>query len=175
MTQYDAKPGLMAGGIAIILSLVFYLMDPHFYLKFGSLISPLPMIYFMVQAALTEKKLNKGIISFKDAFRNSWVTYLIYSLMITIFAYILFNFIDPGLNEMVKETAIEAIEKMRSFMGDEAADKAIESMESGAAQNLASMALNFLISLILPGAVFAAIIALIVKKEDNPFENRDVL
>ncbi len=174
MTQYDAKHGLLAGGSAIIISLIIYLIDPHMYLKFGALISPIPMIYFMVQAAITEKKLNKGIISFKDAFKNCWVTYLIYSLITTIFAYILFNFIDPGLNEMVKETAIEAFEKMRSFLGDEATDKAIESMEEGATQTIGTLALNFLFSLILPGALFAAIIALIVKKEENPFDGKDM-
>ncbi len=170
MKQYDAKYGLMAGVVAIVLSMILYLIEPHMYLKFGSYITFLPMVYFMVQAALSERKINNGIISFKDAFKNSWVTYLIYGVITTIFAYILFNFIDPGLNDLIKETAIEAFEKMRSFLGDEATDKAIESLENSSTQNVANLSINFLFSLIVPGAMFAAIIALIVKKEENPFQ-----
>jgi Na+-translocating ferredoxin:NAD+ oxidoreductase RnfE subunit len=175
MKQYDAKYGLMAGGIAILISLVVYLIDSHSYLKFGAAIAALPMFYFIVQAALAVKKQNNGFISFGDAFKNSWVTYLIYSLLSTIFMYILFNFIDPDLNEMMKETAVETLEKVRSVLGDEATDEGIKAIEKSTDQNIGNLAFNFLISLIFPGAFLALIIALIVKKEDNPWTEKETL
>lgn len=175
MNQYDAKYGLIAGGIFILISLVVYLIDPQSYLKFGTPIAALPMFYFIVQAPLVVKKQNRGIISFGDAFKNSWVTYLIYSLITTIFLYILFNFIDPQLNEMMKETAIDTLEKVRGALGDEATDEAIKSIEVSTDQNIGNLALNFLISLIFPGAFLALIIALILKKEENPWTENETL
>lgn len=175
MKQYDAKYGLMAGGISILISLIVYLIDPNSYLKFGGVVSALPMLYFIVAAALAVKQQNKGFISFGDAFKNSWVTYLIYSLLATIFLYILFNFIDPQLIETMKETSIELLEKLRSTLGDESTDEAIKKIEESTQQGVGSLAFSFLISLIFPGAFLSLIIALIVKKEDNPWTQKDTL
>jgi uncharacterized membrane protein len=174
MSEYNAKHGLIAGIAAVAIALLLYLIGPSYYLKYATIISYVIIIVFMIRSGNEVKKSNGGILSFGDAFKHSWVTHLIFSLIFTIFTYVLFNFIDPSLEELVKEEAIKMIEKMSGFMGEEGTSKAIEAIEeNGASQTIGNTAAGFLTSLLFPGALLALVIGLIIKREEgNPWDNK---
>jgi hypothetical protein len=173
MNNYNAKHGLLAGAIVIALDLILYLINVNWYFMASSVGGIVP-VYFMVQAVLEERKENGGLIPFPKAFSHAWVTYLIYSVLITIFTFVLYNIIDPNLSVLVKEKAIEAFQKMSGFLGEKGVEEAIEEMDKTDQFSLQSMAIGFLSRLLFPGAIIALIIGLIMKKEGDPFEQKSV-
>ncbi len=171
--QFDAKHGLIGGGIMVAINLLMCIFTNLWLFMSGALFSFILLIYFMVRAAKAEKLEKGGVLSFREAFSHSWVAFLIMSLVSGIFTYIIYNFIDPTLNERIKELFISIIEKYSTQMGESEAQDALEKIETIHSPNLGESAFDFLKSLVFPGAFIALIIALIVKKESNPFDQNN--
>ncbi|HAQ38462.1 MAG TPA: hypothetical protein DCQ58_08145 [Saprospirales bacterium] len=132
---------------------------------------------FMLKAGLDERAKNGGFISFGSALVPMLITYLIATFIATVFNYVLFNFIDASLVDLQLEVAIEGVEKMRGFLGDEGADAAIAAIEEkGISTGPLQYLLNWLGSLLIPGLLFliyGLIVAAIIKK-NNPEQERFV-
>ena len=64
---------------------------------------------------------NEGYLGYGEAVKVGLVTFVIGSLISTIWMYVLYNFIDPSLFEMEKQKGIEAAEKMVSMFSDDEA------------------------------------------------------
>jgi hypothetical protein len=93
------------------------------------------------------------------------------SFLGTIFSYVLYNFIDASLLDVQMEKAIETMEKMRGFMGDEAADAAIASIEEeGVTFGPGKALIGWIWGLFIPGIIIALIMAAIVKKNNPELE-----
>ena len=164
MNKHFVKYGLIAAGIAIIVVLILYVIDPKIMVMAMSYLTGITALTCCVLAAKSLKKEQGGVISFKDAFSESWKTYLIYAVIAAIFTFILHTFIDPNLKDVIKEIAIEGIEKAKGFMGEEAAEKMMEEIE---VQDLASplAILKDLGIWLLIYAVYSLIIGAVLKKE----------
>jgi hypothetical protein len=170
MNNYNAKFGLYAGIIAIVSILGFNMISTSAMMSWSSWISIIVSIVAMVLAVKEEKELNKGSISFASAFKHSWVTFLIYAVITSIFTYVLYNIIDPSLKEEIMKKTIEAMGKLSGMMGEEAYEKMIEDLEKTDTLGLKGILQGFAVQLVFPGAFVSAIIALIMKKEPNPWD-----
>jgi hypothetical protein len=159
------KNGLIAGGLAIIVSLVIYLISDQLYLS----ISPFAMfgiiLFYMIMSIKQYKSSHEGLATFREAFKESWLTYFNYAVLTSFFAYLMLAVIDPNLVELTKEKGIEAMDMMKGYMGEEAYEKAVEAIENESMISLDKIFLNFGIRLLIPGAIIALIISLIMAKE----------
>lgn len=163
----SVKFGIIAGVFAILLTSTMYAVNLNlfaewwigivniiFYISLG--------VYAMVQ---TKKELN-GVYSFKDAF-TSYFVYALIGIAISIsFNIILFNFIDPGAKETLKEISIEAaVSMMKKFNTPaEAMKKAVEDMSNTDQFGIAEQLKGSVFSIIF-SAILAAILAAIFKSK----------
>jgi len=132
-------------------------------------------IFAMTKAALDTRSLMGGFISWWEATKPAWVTAIIIVIITGIFTYILYNFIDPDLNERMKEVAMETAEKMAGMFGEEAGEKMMEEMEN---QNFNFDLSKVFMSIAINGGIIgflgAAIIGAIVKRKGDGFEEDDL-
>lgn len=157
------KNGVIAGLATAALVLLCYLINPRWIFSLASILTTILFIVFMVKSVKEEKQLAE-FMSFNDALKPGFVTYVVANLIYIIFYYVLLNFIAPELVTMQKEIAIETLEKMSGLLGEEGIEAALEQME---ARNfdftLSTAALTFAWGLIFPGFVAALIIAVVMK------------
>jgi len=163
------KNGILLGAASIIFSLVCYIINPKWMLNGVAFLGFIIIIYFMYRSAAEERKSNEGYLSFGEALKVTFLTYIIGNLLISIFTYLMFNLIDPSLNDVMREVSIESAEFFMSLVGGEdQVDQVYDQMESQNVQMTFSMVfLNYLVSLIFPGFVFALIISAIMKKTNS--------
>lgn len=126
------------------------------------------IIISMVMATKEFKEANEGMLSFKEGFTASWLTYLFTGLITTIFAYLLYNFIAPDLLEELKAISAEGFEKMKGFMGEEGYEAAMENLENESTMDISSLLISLALKYLM-AAVPALIIAAIMKRERDPF------
>lgn len=169
MGNLPVKYGLIAGGLGILFSLILYYLDNTIYLKFNSFPLYIIQIYFMVYVVSFIKKQNEGFITFNDAFKPAWLTYILSSTIIALFTYVLMNFIDPSLIEQLKELQVEAFEAAAKLLKytEEQKEELLGQLENANPYDLKSIA-SLPFSFLFPGAIIAAIIALI--KRQNPIQ-----
>lgn len=170
MENVSVKYGVMGGAATIIVSLLLWFIDPKVFLDY-SWINYIVIIVFMILAGKEAKENDGGYIEFGDIFKHFFITFLIITLFSTVFQYILYNIIDPNLIVMAKEMAIEAMEKITEAFGDEEmAETLIEQIEDKSLFTIGQMIQSWVFGLIL-GAIFSAILALIMKKKDPEFSD----
>lgn len=159
------KHGVFYALLSIILTLVIYLINPALFGEFwfSFVMLPLPII-FMVLAVSEEKNADGGYILFGNAFLQGLGVVIIGYLISGLFTYVLYNFIDPGLEDVIKASIIENMEGFEDMMPEDAYEKMIEDMENRKFADLKAIGVG-LISMTLIGGVFALIIAAIMKKE----------
>ena len=166
MENHSIRNGILFGMAAVSLNLIFYFTSPKFMMGFGSWLIYLMGLYFMVMAVQSFKTQNEGYISLAEAFKAAWLTFVIGITMSGIFSFVLYNYIDIDLLDMLRESQIEALQKMAAMLNMDAA--AVESakikIEDQNPFSLKSFALAMPVSYLFPGAIFAIIIAAVLKK-----------
>jgi predicted membrane protein len=160
------KNAVTAGFIMVIIALLFYLFNTKSLFSVSGWIVFVLYIVFMVRSVSQEKSLVDWM-SFGAAFKAAFVTFVIASLMYTLFYFVLLNFIDPDLQDMQKDIAIDAIEKMSGFIGEEGTEAALEKIEDQNLNSPGRTLTTWAWGLIFPGAAISAIIGLIMK-DKNP-------
>lgn len=166
------RNGLYMGGALVLLYLALYFVSPKVFLSWGSWISFAVYIYFMYNAAKEERASLGGYMSFGEGFKAAFLAFVVGGLISALFTYVMYNFIDPTLIDLTKEIALEAFEKMSGFMGEEAAETAMETIEDqdfSTSYSIGNTLMGYLFSLIFPGAVIALIIAAIMKRTNNNY------
>ena len=168
MQNHFVKYGLMMGVAAIIFSLMLYLANPSFLVTWGSWAGLVITIYFMIKSVNDTKRDNKGFLSLGEAFKAGWLAYVLGSFISSVFMYILVNFFDPTLIDVIRQTQIEAMQKVGETLNfpPEQLKEQISMIEDTNPFGLAQIALSIPISFLFPGAVIAIIIAAIVRKND---------
>lgn len=168
MQQHFVRSGALLGAATIVFNLIIYLISPKFLVSWGSWAGLVITIYFMSKAVKDTRNDLRGFISLSDAFKASWLTYVLGAFLTTVFMFILTNNIDPGLVDVVKQTQIEAIEEVAVFFNipESQMEEQISMIEDTNPFGLATVALSLPLSFLFPGAVFAIIMAAIMKKND---------
>jgi len=159
--------GLMTGLVNILYVLLLYLINPIMIISTWGWLAPVFTIVMLVLAGLNVRTLFGGAINFKKALKVVFLTYVISALLLSFFYYSLYNFIDTELGEILKQEAIENIDKLTITFGgsDEVVDRAMEELEKQEfTPTLGQTALNFLYSCIF-GIIISLIIAAIIKKK----------
>lgn len=166
------KFGVIYGVVISALTLVMYLVNKDWvvdtWLNMGlSLVIGTAILVMTSRAAKAD---NGGILPFGEAFISLVVCFAVGSLIAALFSYVLYNFIDPSLQELLKEKTIEMTEKIAGMFGgnmnEDELDNLRETMEETDVTSLSTFIVNWL-SGTLMGAVYCLIIAAIVKKSPS--------
>ena len=161
--------GVTLGVLTIVVSLVVYLIDPALLASFTvSVISIVLYVFFMWKSAGMYKSMNEGYLSFGEGLKASWFTALLAGVIGTIFTYLLYNYIDPSIKELMLQKSIEAVEKLSEMIDEDAYDKMISEIEGQDSFSLSNLATSYLTMSVL-GLFTSMIIALIAKKDKSEF------
>ena len=168
MNNKGLNNGLIAGLVGIIVLLISYFIDQGFYMKFAGYVVYVVYLYFMYLAAKQAREAQGGFISFSKLLAPVFLTFVVASLLVAVFQYLMYNFIDTSLLDAMYDQAILQVERMSGLIGEEGVEAALDKLEEdGVSYNFGTVAIGYGISLIIPGFIFALIIAGIMKKEDK--------
>jgi len=104
------KYGIILGFILTILTILGYLTNLDIFLNFWFGISTYFIsIIFGLASLLKAKQLNKGFLSFKEAFKHYFISVALGITILTLITFILFNFIDVDAANELKEKSIERV------------------------------------------------------------------
>jgi len=174
--QKDAiRLGLIYGAISILLMTIVAYTDPKGMVSFShwsTILGYILMIGFAYFAAKKARDNNGGFIPFGEALVPSFLTLAIAGLIGIVYMFLLTNFINPDLQSVLNEAALEMSDSMIDAMGGteemklQAREEA-EKQQAGSSQfGIVQSLLGWLVSLIFPTLPIAAIIAAIVKKKE---------
>ena len=162
------KLGVYAGLFLIIYNMVIYLIDPK--LMFGmfglvSLAVTLAAVIVPMVLAAKQKRTELGdYIDFKGAFRETLQALIPIALIMTVFGFLLYQVIDPGLNDLAKEAAFESIEKWADRMPEESYEKQIARIENMGPVWTPKKALIGLAGWLAVGSIIGAIVSAVIKR-----------
>lgn len=166
MKNAGVQNGLYLGVAVSLLSLVMYFVSPRFMLSWGSWFAFLVYILFMVKAGKEEKEMMGGYASFGEMLKPTMICYAVGSLIAGLFTYVLMNFIDPSLLDVVKDIQIEALDKMSGLLGEDALEEAKDTiLENDDSFGVGAVIMGWAFGLIFPGIIFGLIISAIIKNE----------
>jgi Protein of unknown function (DUF4199) len=168
MNNPSIKFGIYGAVAIMIIDLLLALVSPELYISISSWLALPIIIIAMVLVSKEYIASNEGVASLGELFKANWLSYLIMGLITSIFGYILVKYISPEIQEITVEKALEAMEKMKSFMPAEAAEQAMADMESKDPFSLGTQLIGIIVKYAM-AAVPAVIIAAIMKKEKSPF------
>ncbi len=167
MGNHPIRYGLLAGVSVVLVNLIIYFTDKTLLASISSLVELIVVIFFMTKAVSDTKSDLGGWISFKDAFKPAWLTFILATTIIVLYTFILMNYIDPSLKDVIKEKQLEAFGQAAEWLNINEADRdvTIASIEDADAFGVKSIAFGLPFSFIFPGVLYALIIGLIKKKE----------
>lgn len=164
------KWGLIAGAVGIIAGVILYNIDVPmlFSLKFGFLTLFMNSI-FGVLAGLERKRQQGGFIGIKGGLQPVFTTFVIASLLTTVFNYILANYIDTTIPAQIKQATLESFMATKHFAQaigstQQEFEKGVEDIKShDFTVTFASSFIGYLIGL-FQCFVVSVILALIIRK-----------
>ncbi|MCG8582350.1 MAG: DUF4199 domain-containing protein, partial [Bacteroidales bacterium] len=112
-------------------------------------------------------KQNGGILTYKQGVGLGFITFLVGGIISSIFTYILFAFIDPGLiEELVQKSLEEAMRKSPEIEGN------MDMVEKWTRMfvNPTAMAIMGVVMSAIGGIIISLILAAIFKKEPSVFD-----
>jgi hypothetical protein len=184
MNNPAVKYGVYYGAVLILLSIISWLLIPSIHYPttmkeagFGSLLSFVLVIAFLYLSLKETRHLQEGFLSFGEGLKSSFITYMIGTLIGTIFSYLLLNYIAPDLLTLQKESSIAIANDMTSWMGDLSGipEEELESLNDNMEAELelqdfgefgfGTAILTWLSSLI-GGLILSLIMSAIMKKND---------
>lgn len=164
--------GIILGVISVLFTTAIYIVDIKLFTSWWSgLVSIAISIAFGVVLMSKTKKDLKGVFVFKDAFTVYFIAALIGTIISTAYNYVLFNFIDPGAKETLKEITMKMTSDMMTKFGA-TADQMKESLKQMAESDnysLGNMVMGMAIVLVFQ-AIFGLILAAIFKSKSPSSE-----
>lgn len=170
--NHDLKYGLILGIISIVISASIILID---YTLIASawwvgLINFIITISILLVAGFQLRSLYGGTLPFKEAFLSTWLIIVIAGALSTVYSIVQYHVFTPELPAQIQEAIInQTAAMMENFgMDDQTIDEAVADLESENSFSVNNMLTSFLFTSILGGAILAALIGLIVKKNPAP-------
>jgi hypothetical protein len=161
------KFGVIAGIIGVLITAGIYIIDLKLFTAWWlGIISFLIYLILGIVLMIQTKKALQNNFSFKDAFTTYFIYAIVGIAISVVFNIILFNVIDPGAKETVKELSIEAaVDMMKKFNTPTAAIKeAVEKMEEQDQFETFQQLKGSIFSIIF-SAIFGVILAAIFKSK----------
>lgn len=163
--------GIISGLASILITLVLYLMGTKAFVSpLTWVLSFVVPIVFAVLAGLRQRRLQGGYIEFREALKVVFTTFVLSSVLATIFSYLLFNVIDVPFREALMQEIAESTAKFMQRMkaSPEDIEKAMSDMNNADNYSIGKQTLNLAIGLIV-WFIISLIIAAIVKKKKPEF------
>lgn len=160
--------GIYLGLFMALVSVLIYAINLELVTKWWlGIILFLIVIGFGIVSTAKSKSLLGGYISFKEAFSSFFITIAIGTIISSIVGIILYNFIDPGAAEIIKEKVIEtSTEMMQKFGAPQSEiDKAVAKMQEENQFDILNQVKSLAFQLVFY-AVIGLIVALSFKKTD---------
>lgn len=159
--------GIGMGLFSIVTTTLIYAIDMGMFASIWLGLG-LMAIYLIVDIALlskTKKQLG-GVMSFKEGFTVFFIAAVIATALSTVYNIVLFNFVDPGAKETIKEISIKSAVSMMEKFGAPASqiNETVAKMQEQDTFSIASQATNFFIALCI-SCVLGLILALIFKSK----------
>lgn len=156
--------GLILGLIGIVYTLVLYFMDmsTNKILGYVFFLIQIVVLFFLVRSY--RDNYTHGMITFGQALGAGVIICLIYSLIMAVFSYILYSFIDTGLVDKLIALSEEA--GLKKGYTQEQVDLSMRVTRK--LMTPVFISLMSLISSMFFGTIISIIIAMFVKKEGNP-------
>lgn len=173
--EYALKWGVIFGMVNVLIYLLVYLIEKSLLVNMWFSITVFFInLFLLVYPLVSKRKELGGIISFNDAFLICFIIFLGGILIQNIFNYILYNFIDTGLAEYIKQKAIESALSMMEKFGapQDKIDETLTKLQNeDFSQTPTRISKQFLFSILFGGAI-SLIIAAIFKRnpKDTNFE-----
>lgn len=162
------KYGLISGIIGLVATIAIYMFNPEILFSAWVLQAILfgLLIVLMIMAALEYRRENDGVISYAQALIVMFITFGASMLISTLALYVLVQFIDPDLQQVQMETAIDTTVSMLEQFDTPAdtIEQAVADIEAqGGQMSLGQVLFGYFFQLIF-GLLIAAILALFVKR-----------
>ena len=164
--------GLLNGGIAVLLTLIFYLGGVKWFVHPVAYIGYVIPIVIAVMGGLKQRKINGGYLEFAEALKTVFIIFVIGTLISTVFIYVLLNLIDVPFRQALMQESAVAMEKMMERFGasQDEIDKAAANMMDENNYSPGKILLGFALSAI-GWFIVSLIIAAIIKRKKPVFEN----
>ncbi|HET8810635.1 MAG TPA: DUF4199 domain-containing protein [Flavobacteriaceae bacterium] len=163
-----ANYGLILGLILALITVFAYVFMLELYTKlwFGVLLLAVIVITGTL-AAIKARKLLGGYISFKNAFTAYFIAILIGTLISTFANIVIFNFVDPGAAETLKEMTMETTrQSMENWnVPQEQIEKSMEEMAKTNSYAIGTQLQSTAFILVFE-CLIGLIVALVVRKKD---------
>lgn len=163
--------GLIGGLADIILTVVIYIVSPSVFAEFKFIIaSILFAVFFMVWGGVTFRRENNNEISYWQAFGAVLLVAVIFNFSGILFSYILMNYIDTQLPELIMQAVINNTTEMMEQFGapDAEIEKALSQIEqSDTSFGLKKHITNFLWMSAFYAAIGLVVAAFIKRNPDN--------
>ncbi len=170
--NHDLKYGLILGIINVLISASIIMIDYTLiasawwlgFINFAITITVLLIAGFQLRSE------QGGSLPFKEAFLSTWLIIVIAGSLSTVYSIVQYNILTPDLPAQLQEAIVNQTATMLQNIGadDATIDEAIAELESENSFSVNNLLLSFLYTSILGGAILAAIIGLIVKKNPTP-------
>ena len=163
-----ANYGLILGVILSLLTVFAYVFMLELYTKWWLMIILLVLIVAIgIAAAVKSRKILGGYINFKNAFTAYFIAILVGTLISTLTNIVIFNFVDPGAAETLKEMTMDATQQsMESWnVPQEEIEKGMEKMAQTDNFAIGTQLKNTAYGLVFQ-CVIGLIVALVVRKKD---------
>lgn len=160
--------GLLSAAVGVIAYIALYLGGVKLMVSPLAFVLNLLPIVFAVLACITVKKRNGGFLEFGQALKISFGVFVITGIAVSIFSYVLLNFIDLEFKQAMQQTSLEMSEKMMKRFGasQDQIDKALDEANKKDNFSFGNVMLGFAFSCFIYFLI-SLIIALIVRKK-NP-------
>jgi len=164
------KYGLILSLATIGLTILFfYLVDIGLFKQ--SLILYGAIVLFMVLAGLEYRKNNQNTMLYGEAFKVTFLTTLLGMVISSVFSYVLMNFIDPELVDIMVEKTIDSTESFMRSVGapEDQIDQALDQLETEMPlQFTLAGTLKNMINIVIISAILSAIVSIFLRKEEKP-------
>ncbi|MBP6040597.1 MAG: DUF4199 domain-containing protein [Flavobacterium sp.] len=152
--------GVLSGIVSALITSTIYAIDLNLFVSWwiGVVSMVIYLIISVVLLTKTKKEMN-GIFVFKDAFTTYFISAVVGTVIGTLFNILLFNVIDPSLQDTLKEITIKnAVAMMQKFNSPAAAiNEMIAKMQENNPYSVVELLKGSVFSI-----VFSSIIGLIM-------------
>lgn len=166
-----SKYGLIAAALGISFSLYAYFIDINLFVSswIGIALKAFYVVIFIISVATT-KRAQGSYMTFKEAFTSFITTYLIFSLVTTLFTIALFVYIDPEMTAQVQELIVTwNIEMMESLkMSQEEIDAQLALLEQSKSFTIGSQVKGFFGAIV--GYSIVGLVVSAVMKKSEPYQ-----
>ena len=169
MKKKSIDLGIKLGTFLFIITAIIYIVDLNYFSNFLFMlvVYKVPVISFGIYAIINNKKVNNGLISFKEAFTSYFLCIAIGYFIYNLGKIAIFKFIDPGAVEIIIENTMVAMKEwMKSFGAtSEMISATMQEMQKNNPYTYFNITTEFFIRLLM-NTIFAIPLALILKKQN---------